>query len=531
MLPSIIVVLLCNLAAIRLSSKIDQLRVAEHRLMEYAKDFAPNRSPISSSSSSSSHNDDSFCEIRTIDTKIPQSTVPLKHHIDDLYRDTCMSSNDHAQTYVIHGVEVKAKDKGASAAQVGSRSQVPLVLLHGYMNGCLYYYRNLYGLSRYFDSIYSLDLLGWGLSSRPRFAALRDSSREVTEAFFVDSLEAWRKAQRVDKMILAGHSMGGYISVAYAEKYPQHVERLILISPAGVPEQPQQEKQQQQQQLRIEKTTFLERRASEQIIGDFSSALHNLIRQITKDVYTHVFHNYSLGDLLRSVPSIYGMHRIRSYIKHRFTSDCAKMSPKEQDALSNYLYWNNALPGSGEYCISRFLTPMVVFGQAPTIHRIPNLQVKSVAFLYGDQDWMDPVQGGWAVQRACLQKQKALGSKLAAPEVSVHTISEAGHLLMLEHWQDFNRQLVLAAGLKLLPEDLAQIHTLSPASAPSAVSPFHGNNNARIIPQRQFGTATCIGAHASPSSSSRSLSSSAGGRKKVALPNTIEHIHRIQMAI
>ena len=30
--------------------------------------------------------------------------------------------------------------------------------------------------------------------------------------------------------------MGGYMSVAYCEKYPERVERLILISPAGVPD-------------------------------------------------------------------------------------------------------------------------------------------------------------------------------------------------------------------------------------------------------------------------------------------------------
>ena len=32
-------------------------------------------------------------------------------------------------------------------------------------------------------------------------------------------------------MILCGHSLGGYLGVAYAEKYPQRLERLVLISP------------------------------------------------------------------------------------------------------------------------------------------------------------------------------------------------------------------------------------------------------------------------------------------------------------
>lgn len=77
-----------------------------------------------------------------------------------------------------------------------------------------YFYRNFAGLSRYFDTMYSLDLLGWGLSSRPRFDP-KDSNMETAEAFFVESLEAWRAKNGIGKMTLAGHSMGGYISVAY----------------------------------------------------------------------------------------------------------------------------------------------------------------------------------------------------------------------------------------------------------------------------------------------------------------------------
>lgn len=60
---------------------------------------------------------------------------------------------------------------------------------------------------------------------------------ETAEDFFVESLEVWRSKNNVDKMVLAGHSMGGYISVAYCERYPQHVERLLLLSPVGVPDE------------------------------------------------------------------------------------------------------------------------------------------------------------------------------------------------------------------------------------------------------------------------------------------------------
>jgi cardiolipin-specific phospholipase len=39
-------------------------------------------------------------------------------------------------------------------------------------------------------------------------------------------------------MTLIGHSLGGYLSTAYALRYPSRVDRLVLLSPAGIPENP-----------------------------------------------------------------------------------------------------------------------------------------------------------------------------------------------------------------------------------------------------------------------------------------------------
>jgi len=54
------------------------------------------------------------------------------------------------------------------------------------------------------------------------------------ETFFVQSLEEWRTKMGLDKMTLIGHSLGAYFSVVYALQYPDRVNRLILLSPAGV---------------------------------------------------------------------------------------------------------------------------------------------------------------------------------------------------------------------------------------------------------------------------------------------------------
>jgi cardiolipin-specific phospholipase len=58
------------------------------------------------------------------------------------------------------------------------------------------------------------------------------------ESFFVDSLEQWRIKMGLEKMTLIGHSLGAYFSTVYALKYPTRVNRLVLLSPAGVPRGP-----------------------------------------------------------------------------------------------------------------------------------------------------------------------------------------------------------------------------------------------------------------------------------------------------
>ena len=76
------------------------------------------------------------------------------------------------------------------------------------------------------SDVYRIDSLGCGLSSRPRWHLGKGENCAVEDAenFFVDGLERWRDAMQLEKMVLMGHSVGGYLAVAYAEKYPERVE-------------------------------------------------------------------------------------------------------------------------------------------------------------------------------------------------------------------------------------------------------------------------------------------------------------------
>ena len=123
----------------------------------------------------------------------------------------------------------------------------PAVLLHGYGAGLAFFFLNFPALAQWAStrgtSVYAVDWLGMGRSARVPFrirAKRGDIAGRVCEAesFFVDSLEEWRERAGLEKMTLIGHSLGAYFSTVYALRYPQRVHKLVLLSPAGVPRDP-----------------------------------------------------------------------------------------------------------------------------------------------------------------------------------------------------------------------------------------------------------------------------------------------------
>jgi cardiolipin-specific phospholipase len=129
-----------------------------------------------------------------------------------------------------------------------SPSPIPAtVILHGYGAGLGFFFQNFPTLAKWAGrrgaDVYALDWLGMGRSARVPFSvkAKRDDIKgRVTEAenFFVDSLEEWREKMGLETMTLVGHSLGAYFSTVYALKFPTRVSKLVLLSPAGVPHDP-----------------------------------------------------------------------------------------------------------------------------------------------------------------------------------------------------------------------------------------------------------------------------------------------------
>jgi pimeloyl-ACP methyl ester carboxylesterase len=394
--------------------------------------------------------------IEVVSTNIPavllsSSSSTACHHLNNNnnnnnYRHLSKEDdeNDEDDSYSIHSLKITTR---RSTRQEPPQSPVssqpplgeepaeppPLVLLHGYMNGAGYFYRNFAGLARSFPQLYALDLLGWGLSSRPpwppRTAIANDPDPiAASERFFVDSLEAWRQAERIDKMILAGHSMGGYLAVAYAERYPHRVDQLVLLSPVGVPVASSAETR--QKRLGAQSISY----------------------RIAWGLYEWVFRWCTPGDLLRLLPESVGRYRLQQYVERRLPAIDQK---EEQSLLTHYLYHNGTLSGSGEYCLPHLLTASL-FGKRPLVDRIPHLPIAACHFFYGEHDWMD-AGAALDVQERCRYPHHHHGgpanddgtmtttTTTVPPKVTVHQVRHAGHLLMLDNPEEFNNGLAKVA--------------------------------------------------------------------------------------
>ena len=97
-------------------------------------------------------------------------------------------------------------------------------MVHGFGAGLGCFFRNFEGLAGK-RRVFAFDVLGFGRSSRSVFS----TDTERVEEEFVNSIENWRAAMGLDKMILLGHSLGAFMSTSYAMKYPDRYGIIIII--------------------------------------------------------------------------------------------------------------------------------------------------------------------------------------------------------------------------------------------------------------------------------------------------------------
>jgi 3-oxoadipate enol-lactonase len=106
----------------------------------------------------------------------------------------------------------------------------PLVLIHGYPLDHTIWYDMVSSLEDKFELILS-DLRGFGLSGVVESAyTIADMASDI--ASLLDHIG-------IEEAHIAGHSMGGYVALAFARKYPQRVLGLGLVSTQALADTPE----------------------------------------------------------------------------------------------------------------------------------------------------------------------------------------------------------------------------------------------------------------------------------------------------
>jgi abhydrolase domain-containing protein 6 len=134
-----------------------------------------------------------------------------------------------AQSLTVDGIRVRYFDTGVPGDAAAART---ILFVHGYCGAAANFSPLLPFLSAgeggAFRSLrcIAVDLPGCAGSDKPDIP--------YSTASLVDFLDSFRQALGLDSIILVGHSMGGQICVHFAERFPQAVQKLILIAPDGL---------------------------------------------------------------------------------------------------------------------------------------------------------------------------------------------------------------------------------------------------------------------------------------------------------
>ncbi|CDK26413.1 unnamed protein product [Kuraishia capsulata CBS 1993] len=360
--------------------------------------------------------------------------------------DTKINSTNYIHEFHVQNTEETREDRH-------------IVMVHGYGAALGFFYKNFDGLSKMPGvQLHAIDLLGYGLSSRPHFPKFGvDTPEDIhkSEDFFIDAIEAWRKERGLEKFVLMGHSLGGYLSSCYALKYGEGVvQKLILVSPVGV------ERNDfsliggysaHQRNVAVDDTTIAQQQGvaieneylegQRDIVADdvsisssgssHSERLHQ-VRRAPKlgRIFTTMWErNVSPFSFLRALGP-FAPKLVSNWTFNRFG---AIEDPLELMTVHHYTYKTFAAKGSGEFALTRILAPGAV-ARLPLLDRLPGkLKIPSIWY-YGDHDWMSKSDGRLIVKEI---NEASEDGKLAKYRI----LSNAGHHVYLDNPPDFERSV------------------------------------------------------------------------------------------
>merc|ERR1711991_9924 len=309
-------------------------------------------------------------------------------------------SSQHEELGQINTMIVsKPAGVGGADGAAAEDEKPTLVLLHGYGAALGFWTPNIEDFADHFKVV-AIDLPLFGRSSRH---ALTFEAAEPALDYYMEALKNWKDNVLGDeKVYLAGHSFGGFLSGHYALRHPEDVSHLILMDPWGVAEKPPMAEGGESFKYRTAK--YLSER-----ISPFSLMRALPTESMAKNLITR-----ARSDLMAKFEPLFG-------------SDAGSV-------VSDYIYQMNAqLPAAGEDAF-RALSEPIAWARIPLGPELGKLD-HDIDFtcMYGDRTWMES-----ATAHRILTERRKLSKKRSA----YHLISNASHHIYVDNHVDFNERVI-----------------------------------------------------------------------------------------
>ncbi|XP_018497349.1 abhydrolase domain-containing protein abhd-5.1 [Galendromus occidentalis] len=291
--------------------------------------------------------------------------------------DVEIGSLGDVQNCRIHSIKV---------ASSGPTENLPLVLVPGLGCGGVFFVSILNALSERRD-VYAIDLIGFGSSSRARLS----SDAKTAEELMVEAVERWRRKMDFEQMLLLGHSLGGFISSAYALRYPSRIKHLILEDPWG--------------------------------FAEFDPEERSKLSLYERSFQRMLLHVNALAGLRASGPI--GQYLVRRTMNERHPY-MRKYFPDAPDTMSDYFFHSNVRRPTGEEFL-RKLCENFPFPKYPLIKRMRELSEEvGVTFIHAT--------GSFIPRTPSETLQRLRGED----NTKIRVIEGVGHTMHLEKPDEFS---------------------------------------------------------------------------------------------
>jgi pimeloyl-ACP methyl ester carboxylesterase len=162
-------------------------------------------------------------------TMFPSKARPARpaaaRRVDDQYGATALP-DWRGIDWREHLHEVEIGERRVNYADIGSGGESPPVLfVHGLGGAWQNWLENLPRIAQERRAL-ALDLPGFGRSEMPR--------NHITISSYARCVNQFCEQLGLDEVVLVGNSMGGFVAAETAIQYPARVERLVLVSSAGL---------------------------------------------------------------------------------------------------------------------------------------------------------------------------------------------------------------------------------------------------------------------------------------------------------